>query len=198
MNTTNSAVRRWRKIIREQRASGLSVAEFCRRARVSTWSFYSWRLRLRAERQAEDKFVEVQAAREGAGAVAIHDAIRLSSPPFGAAQIDKGCLAAVSPTGEAGGLELHLPGRRCLVVRRGFDRETLLNLLNVLEASAAASSTDRPSVALDPLPVRQESPTGPETEPGSASRAKAGEPDSTERERTERLIFNLAKREGRP
>jgi hypothetical protein len=197
MNTTSSAVQRWRKIILEQRTSGLSVTEFCRRARVSTWSFYSWRLRLRAERKAEEKFVEVQAAREGAGAVAIHDANRLTSPPFGAAQIGEGRLATASPTGETGGLELYLPGRRCLVVRRGFDRETLLNLLNVLEASPAASSTDHPSAALDPPPVRQESPTGPETESGSASRAKAGEPDSTERERTQRLIFNLAKREGR-
>jgi hypothetical protein len=48
--------------------------------------------------------------------------------------------AGFSPTGEAGGLELHLPGRRCVVVRRGFDRETLLDLLSVLEKNRAGEA----------------------------------------------------------
>ncbi|MBN1511376.1 MAG: hypothetical protein JXB13_05130 [Phycisphaerae bacterium] len=32
---------RWREIVREQRASGLSVAAFCRRARLSQATFYA-------------------------------------------------------------------------------------------------------------------------------------------------------------
>lgn len=39
----------WRERVARQAASGLSVGEFCRRERVNAWSFYRWRLRLRAE-----------------------------------------------------------------------------------------------------------------------------------------------------
>lgn len=35
-----------------------------------------------------------------------------------------------------GELELRLPGRRSVVVPRGFDRQTLIGLLDVLEAGA--------------------------------------------------------------
>jgi len=48
----------WRRIIRDQRRSELSVAEFCRRARVQPVSFYAWRQRLRDDRG----FVEVKIA----------------------------------------------------------------------------------------------------------------------------------------
>lgn len=47
---TNTMVfeRRWRRIFRDHRASGQSVAAFCRQARVSQASFYAWRRRLRS------------------------------------------------------------------------------------------------------------------------------------------------------
>lgn len=41
-------------------------------------------------------------------------------------------------TAEAGGIELRLPGERCVVVRPGFDRRTLLELLDVLRAAGGA------------------------------------------------------------
>ena len=37
---------------------------------------------------------------------------------------------------EPGGIELHWPGQRWVVVRPGFDRRTLLDLLAALEAGA--------------------------------------------------------------
>ncbi len=37
---------------------------------------------------------------------------------------------------EPGGIELHLPGQRYVVVRPGFDRQTLRDLLAALEGSA--------------------------------------------------------------
>ena len=40
-------------------------------------------------------------------------------------------------TAEAGGIELRLSGRRCVVVRPGFDRRTLLDLLDALESSSS-------------------------------------------------------------
>lgn len=40
------------------------------------------------------------------------------------------------PAMEVGGIELRLPGRRCVVVRPGFHRQTLLELLHVLEGGS--------------------------------------------------------------
>jgi transposase-like protein len=42
---------------------------------------------------------------------------------------------------ETGGIELRLPGRRCVVVRAGFDRQALLELLQVLEGGSSAPAT---------------------------------------------------------
>ncbi len=37
----------WREIIAQQQVSGLTVAAFCRRARLSAVSFFAWRRKLR-------------------------------------------------------------------------------------------------------------------------------------------------------
>ena len=42
---------------------------------------------------------------------------------------------------ETGAIELRLPDRRCVVIRPGFDRQTLLELLHALEASSSDSAT---------------------------------------------------------
>lgn len=39
----------WRERVARQSGSGLSVGEFCRGEGLSVWSFYRWRLRLRAQ-----------------------------------------------------------------------------------------------------------------------------------------------------
>ena len=114
MNTTSAAAGRWRRIIREQRTSGLSVAAYCQRIGVSTWSFYSWRLRLRAERETSAQFVEVKATRPSTIA------------------------SAEGPSHDPSGIELHLSGGRCVIVRPRFDHQTLRDLLHVLEANPAA------------------------------------------------------------
>jgi hypothetical protein len=98
MNKRTVSVERWRGIVEAQRASGLSVAAFCRRARVPQSSFFAWRRKLRDA----VTFAEVQVAPE--------------------------------PACDPRGIELHLPGGRCVVVRAGFDRQTLLDLLATLEA----------------------------------------------------------------
>lgn len=46
---------------------------------------------------------------------------------------------SAGPVSAAGGIELHLPRGRCLVVRRGFDRQTLGDLLHVLEEGSPDS-----------------------------------------------------------
>lgn len=96
----------WRTIVEEQQASGLSVPEFCRRAGVGESTFYRWRQKL-SEAQ---HFAEVRVA---------PDLRERSSPePAG---------------GDEAGLELWLPRERCLLVRPGFDRQTLIELLAILE-----------------------------------------------------------------
>jgi len=40
--------RRWQRLLAEQAGGGLSVAEFCRRRKLSQASFYQWRRKLQA------------------------------------------------------------------------------------------------------------------------------------------------------
>ena len=101
-----AAAARWREVVRAQAASGLSVAAYCRRARVPASSFYTWRRKLR-----------------DAGAFV---AVRVSPAADPAADRGK----------DPGALELHLPRGRRVIVRRGFDRQTLRDLLATLEAGA--------------------------------------------------------------
>ena len=54
----------WRERLERQRRSGLSVAAFCRRERISQPSFYQWRKRLRAAERP--LFVPVQVADDAA------------------------------------------------------------------------------------------------------------------------------------
>ena len=49
-------------------------------------------------------------------------------------------LSAEPVVGTAG-IELRLPGGRCVVVRPGFDRQMLLDLLQVLEANSCGAAT---------------------------------------------------------
>lgn len=100
MRRRTFSIAQWRKIFQEQRASGLAVAAFCRRAKLPPASFYTWRRKLRDA----VGFAEVKIAPEQAG--------------------------------ETSGIELRLPGQRCIVVRPGFDRQTLLDLLAALEGQA--------------------------------------------------------------
>ena len=45
--------RYWRGVVREQRASGLSVSAFCRERGVASCSFYSWRRRIEKHQGAD-------------------------------------------------------------------------------------------------------------------------------------------------
>ena len=46
MSKSRDASARWRGIVAQQQASGLSVAVLCRRARVPQSSFFAWRRKL--------------------------------------------------------------------------------------------------------------------------------------------------------
>ena len=88
----------------------MSITAFCSRERIPSASYFFWRRRLRnAPGFTEVKVVPGGAGREDAGNVGV---------------------------GEANGIELRLGGGRRIVVRRGFDRQTLLDLLTTLEGGA--------------------------------------------------------------
>lgn len=108
--STRSEIRdRWRSILRQQQASGLSVSAFCRRAGVLPSGFFKWRRKL----AGVTTFAEVQLR------------------PVARSPRKAG---VVPSTGE---IELRLPGRRSIVVPRGFDRPTLIELLDILEVGSA-------------------------------------------------------------
>jgi len=58
----------WRKLISRQISSRLSIGELCRRAGVSTASFYAWRRRLKASRGvAMSSLVPLRIVPDGSG-----------------------------------------------------------------------------------------------------------------------------------
>lgn len=70
--------RHWRRLLREQRRSGLSIIEFCRARGVSPSSFHRWRrvvadgdLPSRRRGDAQPAFVELAASSSIAGAAVV-------------------------------------------------------------------------------------------------------------------------------
>jgi hypothetical protein len=101
---------RWRKLLEDQRASGLPVSAFCRERGIAASSLFAWRRRLAG---GEPMFIPVSIAATPRPAV----------PGDG----DDGGEAAI---------ELHLATGRRLMLRRGFDRQLLVDVIHALEALA--------------------------------------------------------------
>ena len=101
----------WRSIVAAQPGSGLSIAAYCGEQGISQPSFFAWRRRLG------------QAAAEGAGS---------AKPAAAFVQVK----ARVPEARPAAGIELRLRGGRRLVLRYGFDRGLLMEVVRTLEAMA--------------------------------------------------------------
>jgi hypothetical protein len=97
---------RWAKLIEQQRQSELSVSAYCRQRGVSAASFFAWRRRLSGDPGAGG-FKPVKLVSNGPGACARSD----------------------------GAIELCLSGGHRLLVRRGFDRQLLVDLVQTMEAA---------------------------------------------------------------
>jgi hypothetical protein len=109
MSRSAAALEKWWVIVGEQACSEQTVAEYCRRRGVGVSSLFAWKRRLR----------------RGVFAVA--------APTF--------VEAKVRPGDEVGGesqacIEIHLPGQRRILVRRGFDPAVLGEVVKTLEALA--------------------------------------------------------------
>ena len=109
----------WREVIREQEASGQSIAAFCRQRGIGPASFYSWRTKLCQQvdpvgRQAA-KFVPIELS---------------TAPPTQAARIP----SAGNPVPQAcSDFEVLLGNGRRLRVPASFDPQALRELLDLLE-----------------------------------------------------------------
>lgn len=103
---------RWRKLLEDQRASGLPISAFCRERGIAASSLFAWRRRL-ADGASMFKPVKM--------VVTPGPTVR------GGGDDDGGGDAAI---------ELYLPGERRLIVRRGFDRQLLLDVIHAMESLA--------------------------------------------------------------
>jgi len=99
--------RYWRKIVRGQAVSGLSVRAWCRTHGEKEAAFYWWRRELarRDAASSEPTFVPV-------------------------------CVTGDAPTDTDGGIEILLAGGRRVRVRGRVDRQMLSDVLTVLEGRA--------------------------------------------------------------
>lgn len=117
MSRSGSVRAKWTRIIREQQASGLSVAAFCAERGIAESSFYPWKREL------------------GRG--------RRGSPP-GPAFLEATVRDIPPPPGATGGVTIEVGGAgrggRRVIVARGFDRLLLLEVLEALESSTGAAS----------------------------------------------------------
>jgi transposase-like protein len=103
----------WRRTLADWQASGLSVRQYCHRHDLSEPSFYCWRRQLKLRDATGD---QRRSPRSGTP-----DAQPLFLP------------IVVSDAAAAAGLEVVLANARLIRVRPGFDRDTLAQLLRVLE-----------------------------------------------------------------
>jgi transposase-like protein len=121
--------RHWLEIVRRQAESGQSVGSYCRQAGVKESAFYWWRRELVRRSQhgeslgqrpgvAPRQAAERRPARKSVGMAAGFLPVQVVA----ARRREEGC-----------GVEILLSEGRRLYITPGFDRQTLLDVLGVLE-----------------------------------------------------------------
>jgi hypothetical protein len=103
---------RWRGLAAEQRASGKSVAAFCRERGVRDWQFYEWKTRLRQVDGGAFVAVEIAAAEPSS------------------------VTPARSLSERGAPVEVRLGRGLSVMVEPGFDASHLRRLLSVLESES--------------------------------------------------------------
>jgi hypothetical protein len=122
---------RWRRIIREQGRSGLSVREFCSRGKLTETAFYFWRRELRRRRVEDSTRWAEQEQR------------RPRKRPVGARPVGRAAFVPVTVAQDVvahahGRLEIELSGGRRVHVAAPVDRQALADVLAVLEGAGTA------------------------------------------------------------
>jgi transposase-like protein len=111
----------WRRALRQWRRSGLNVRAFCAEHGVTEASFYAWR-RIVAQRDQESASVHAKPER---------DRVRHATPANDDAPVFVP-LRVIDASAQAA-FEILLARGRVVRVLRGFDTETLRQLLAILE-----------------------------------------------------------------
>jgi transposase-like protein len=130
--------RYWEAVVRRCREGGQSVRAFCLAEGLRESAFYFWRRKLARRSQPSDAVGQPQ-PEASTLALAASSPGRLSSPrrspasflPVRVVGPASGCPAATETTR---GLEIVLEQGRTVRVQAGFDRQTLAEVLAVLEA----------------------------------------------------------------
>ena len=126
------AATRWRKLLEDQRVSGLPVTAFCRERGIAASSLFAWRGKLSGQglalrmRGGEETFKPVTIVTAPARGFPKRRR-RVNDDDGGGA-----CRAAIEMPA-ASFIELRLRGDRRLMVRRGFDRQLLAEVIGTLE-----------------------------------------------------------------
>ena len=107
---------RWRELVNEHRASGLSVDAFCKQQGLATSTFFNWARRFKSE--------PTSAAAQASADAAF---VELEAPP--ASPITKADASATSATSP---IELVLPNGLVLRVGHGFDPRLLQQVVEAL------------------------------------------------------------------
>jgi hypothetical protein len=125
--------RRWREIVAGQRQSGQSVRAYCRQAGIEESAFYWWRRKLaernhlpqpgRGRSQGRPVRLEKRKPSGASGGV-----------KFLPVRIEAGHPLAGRGAEAGPAIEVVLGGQRVLRIAPGFDRQTLAEVLAVLEA----------------------------------------------------------------
>jgi len=118
MSTFESTQSRWTRIVQEQAASGLTVAEFCARRGLAVSTFYPWKRRLASEAAQTP---------------------RAATPAFVEARIAPAERRPVSADDHGCGVTIVLACGRRVLVAPGFDPRLLLDVLGTLERDLAAA-----------------------------------------------------------
>ena len=130
--------RQWQAAMQRWQQSGLTARDYCRTHGLKESAFYFWRQKLtrRANRPSP--------CQQRAGKTRKHERAVMPSQPRGLAVAASSPaerakflpVRIVSPAAEENrhGLEIALAGGRTVHVPRGFDRQTLADVLAVLDA----------------------------------------------------------------
>ena len=119
----------WQELISGQQQSGQSVRAYCRQAGVEESAFYWWRRELaRRSRQGKDRRSPRRSSPQGQPGRQVTG----KAPPIAAGFLP--VQVTSDRRSESGhGVELLLADGRVLRLHLGFDRQTLLDVLGVLE-----------------------------------------------------------------
>ncbi len=127
--------RYWREVIERWRQSGQGVRAFCQAEGVKKATFYSWRQRLARTRRCPRQGARCRQQESGRQGKPTGVTARAAGPdPHDAARFLP-LQVTIDQAGQASsGVEIHWANGRSVRLCRQFDRQTLAEVLAVLEA----------------------------------------------------------------